>query len=159
VLVRVRAASLNPHDEYVGSGAARAYLEYVFPVTIGTDFADEVVAVGRSVARFAPGQRVFGVQPGTFAELVVVPEGAGIAPAPAGLDDASVAGLGLAGVTALACLVATDVHAGDRVLVNGATGGVGSYLAQLARADGWRMIATARSPEKGEYSARLAPST
>jgi NADPH:quinone reductase-like Zn-dependent oxidoreductase len=151
VLIRVRAASLNPHDEHVVSGAARAYVEYRFPMTIGTDFAGEVVEIGRSVSRFSPGQRVFGFHAGTFAERVSVPEDGAIAATGDGVDDVEAAALGLAGATALTCLDAIAVGEGDWVLVQGATGGVGSYLVQLARAAGTRVVATARSPQKAEY--------
>jgi NADPH:quinone reductase-like Zn-dependent oxidoreductase len=155
VLVRVHAASLNPHDDHVATGAARAYVEYSFPMPLGTDFAGEVLEVGSAVSRFAPRDRVFGMHSGSFAELIAVPEQGVIAHTPEALDDLEASSLGLAGVTALSCLAAVAPSAGEWVFVYGGTGGVGSYLAQIARSDGWRMITTARSSEKAEFIREL----
>jgi NADPH:quinone reductase-like Zn-dependent oxidoreductase len=150
VLVRVRASSVNPHDAHVVSGMARQYMEYRFPVIVGVDLAGTVEDVGSSVTRFRPGDRVFGVirEPtlhrGSFAEFVVVPEDQFIISQPSSLGDIDAGSLGLASVTALACLDAVAPSQGMTVLVNGATGGVGSCAVEIAAALGARVVATAR---------------
>jgi len=153
VLVHISASSVNPHDAMVASGAAARYMEYRYPVVLGSDFAGEVVAVGDGVDDLSPGARVFGLvreriaARGAFAELVAVPRD-WMAPVPDGVDDASAGVLGLAAVTALRCVEAVDAGRGDVVLVNGATGGVGSYTIQLLVARGAFVIATARPGEE-----------
>lgn len=162
VLVRVRASSVNPHDAQVVSGGAKRYMEYRFPVTIGSDLAGVVEKVGPNVSEFEPGDRVFGVlrelvaHRGTFAEYVAVPEGHGfIVHQPSGLDEVEAGSLGLAALTALWCLDAVGVSDGDAVLINGATGGVGSCAVQITAAAGARVIATARPGEEERYVREL----
>ncbi|ONH23628.1 quinone oxidoreductase family protein [Pseudofrankia asymbiotica] len=154
VLVRVTASSVNPHDGLVASGGAARYLEYHYPVVLGSDLAGTVEAVGAGVDDLAPGQRVFGLvrervaARGTFAELVAVPRG-WVTPTPDGVDDATAGALGLAALTALRCVEAVDPGAGEMVLVNGATGGIGGYVLQLVHLRGATSIATARpGPEE-----------
>jgi len=156
VLIRISASSVNPHDAMVASGAAARYMEYRYPVVLGSDFAGEVVAVGDGVDDLSPGTRVFGLvreriaARGAFAELVAVPR-EWVTPVPDGVDDASAGVLGLAAVTALRCVEAVDAGPGDVVLVNGATGGVGSYAVQLLAARGGTVIATARPDEESAH--------
>src|ERR1700748_595459 len=79
VLVRISASSINPHETHVISGSARAYLEYQFPVTLGSDFAGVIADVGSDVPCLEPGDEVFGVplEPiahrGTLAEYAAIP--------------------------------------------------------------------------------------
>jgi NADPH:quinone reductase-like Zn-dependent oxidoreductase len=149
VLVRVRASSVNPHDWTVVSGAAARYMTYHLPAVLGSDLAGTVEAVGAGVGDLSPGDRVFGlvrelvVARGSFAELVAVPRD-WVHPTPANVDDATAGALGLAALTALRCVEAVGAGAGDVVLVNGATGGVGSYAVQLLSARGATVVATAR---------------
>lgn len=150
VLVRVRASSVNPHDAHVISGMARQYMEYRFPVTLGVDLAGEVEEIGSAVTQFRRGDRVFGVirEPilhrGAFAESVLIPADQFIVSQPSNLGDIDAGSLGLASVAALACLDAVAPSHGMTLLVNGATGGVGSCAVEIAAALGARVIATAR---------------
>jgi NADPH:quinone reductase-like Zn-dependent oxidoreductase len=138
VLVRVRASSVNRGDFYMVTGSpwfARTQLGGFRPKSplIGTDFAGVVEAVGTNVADFAPGDEVFGGRSGAFAEYVVVKNG--IAHKPANITFEEAAAVPVAALTALQALRDKGgVQAGESVLVNGASGGVGTYLVQIAKA-------------------------
>lgn len=154
VLVRVRAASVNAYDWHVLRGdprLARLSMGLTRPRARirGRDFAGQVVAAGSSVTRFRPGDEVFGdtgTADGTFAEFVAVREEL-VADRPAGVPPEAAAALPLAGVTARQAL--RDVRAGHRVLINGASGGVGTFAVQLAVASGAAVTAvcSARNAE------------
>jgi NADPH2:quinone reductase len=156
VLLRVHASSINGFDVAAAAGMLQGMMEYQFPVTIGRDLAGVVEQVGSEVSRYRVGDEVFGflakpvLHDGTFADYVASPEDTFIAPKPMSLDFLEAAALPLAGVTALQSVDALDPSEGDRVLVVGATGGVGSYFVQLAAKRGARVIATAR-PEDEDY--------
>jgi NADPH:quinone reductase-like Zn-dependent oxidoreductase len=161
VLVRVHAASINGFDAAVASGSLKEMMTYEFPVTIGTDFAGVVEAVGEQVTRFSVGDEVLGaiamgseVHAGSFAEYVVVPEDGFIAAKPARLGFREAAALPLAGLAAHVAVDAIDPSEGDPVLVVGATGGVGGYAVQLAARRGAKVIATAL-PEDETYVSEL----
>jgi NADPH:quinone reductase-like Zn-dependent oxidoreductase len=119
-----------------------------FPLVPGWDLAGVVERVGVGVSEFAAGDEVIGyvredhVQNGTYAELVAAPVRT-LARKPAKLDWRGAAGLPLAGLTALQTLDALSVRAGDVVLVHAASGGVGSFAVQIARARGARVIGSA----------------
>ena len=155
VLVRARAASVNPVDWKVVAGYLDGAFYAHFPLVPGWDVAGVVEAVGPGVSEFAPGDEVIGyvrrdeVQHGTYAELVPAPIRA-LAPKPASLDFASAAALPLAGLTATQSLDALAVGEGDTVLVHAAAGGVGSFAVQLAVHRGARVIGTA-SPANHDY--------
>jgi len=140
VLVRVRASSVNRGDFYMVTGSpwfARMMLGGFKPKSplIGTDFAGVVEAVGKDVTGFAPGDEVFGGGSGAFAEYVMVKNG--IAHKPANITFEEAAAVPVAALTALQALRDKGgVQAGDSVLVNGASGGVGTYLVQIAKALG-----------------------
>ena len=125
-------------------------------MTIGRDLAGVVEEVGSEVSRYRVGDEVFGflrkpvLHDGTWADYVASPEDTFIAPKPTSLDFLEAAALPQAGVTALQSVDALDPSEGDRVLVVGAPGGVGSYAVQLAAKRGARVIATAR-PEDEDY--------
>ena len=154
MLVRVHASSINGFDVAVASGMLQGMMEYQFPVTIGRDLAGVVEEVGSEVSRYQGGDEVFGflakpvLHDGTFADYVASPEDTFIAPKPTSLDFLEAAALPLAGVSALQSVDTLDPSEGDRVLVVGATGGVGSYAVQLAAKRGARVIATARSEDE-----------
>ena len=156
VLLRVRTSSVNPHETHVISGAARAYMEYRFPVTLGSDVSGIVEEVGRSVTRFAPGDRVFGAlrgrvaHRGTYADYAALPADC-LVWQPPGLDDIDAGSLGLASQTAVACVDAMGVSRGHIVLIVGASGGVGSIAIQLLSSAGAKVIATARGSEGANY--------
>jgi NADPH:quinone reductase len=149
VRVRVVSSSLNGFDTALVRGYLKGMMEHEFPVIVGRDYAGRIDRVGDCVTAFAPGDDVFGVvltlplHAGGFADYLVVPEDHNIAPMPAGLDHATAGVTGLAGSAAMGCLEATAVGARDTVLVSGATGGVGAFILQIARARGARVIATA----------------
>ena len=141
VLIRVDASSVNARDWHVMRGeprVARLLDRSVFargaptvPVR-GTDVAGTVVAVGEGVIRWRAGDRVFGEAEGAWAEYAVAAED-GVAEMPAGLSPTEAAALPLAGTTALMCLSAGEPRPGARLLVNGASGGVGTFAIQAAR--------------------------
>jgi NADPH:quinone reductase-like Zn-dependent oxidoreductase len=138
VLVRVRAASVNPRDWHYLRG-----LPYIMrPIGLripkdgglGSDVAGQVEAVGRAVTRFRPGDEVYAfVLAGGFAEYVRVPEGV-LGPKPANLSFEQAATVPLAALTALQGLRDQGrVQPGDKVLIIGASGGVGTFAVQLAK--------------------------
>lgn len=154
VLIAVTAASVNGFDVYQASGYLVGVMEHALPTTIGRDFAGVVEAVGAEARDVALGDAVFGFIPsvpplksGSFAEYIVGGPELVLAGKPAGLDFRTAAALPLAGSAALDLLDAIDATVGDVVLVVGATGGVGSFVVQLAARRGLVVIATARAEE------------
>jgi NADPH:quinone reductase-like Zn-dependent oxidoreductase len=141
VLVRVRAASVNARDWHLMRGdpyVARPSFGLRRPrVKIrGTDFAGRVEAVGPDVQRFRPGDEVFGEADGAFAEYVCAPDGV-VEPKPANLTFEQAAAVPLAGNTALMGVRdVARVEPGQQVLINGASGGVGTFAVQIAKSFG-----------------------
>ncbi|HEX6644583.1 MAG TPA: NAD(P)-dependent alcohol dehydrogenase [Gemmatimonadales bacterium] len=141
VLVRIRAASLNAFDWHMlrgEPGIVRAMAGLRAPKSrrLGADLAGVVEAVGKNVKRFRPGMEVFGYGDGAFAEYVAEPEDH-FAPIPANFTFEQAAALPMAGISALQGLRdAGELRAGQTVLVNGASGGVGTFAVQIARALG-----------------------
>lgn len=144
VLVRVHAASANAGDWHLLRGTPLPFrlvagLRTPRFAIIGTDIAGHVEAVGRSVTRFRPGDDVFGELSrcgfGAYAEFAAAPETA-LAPKPANLSFEEAAALPTAGCTALQGLRAGRIDRARRVLINGASGGVGTFAVQMARAFG-----------------------
>jgi NADPH:quinone reductase-like Zn-dependent oxidoreductase len=145
VLVRVRATSVQPYDWHHMRG--EPYVARLMPGTLGlrgpkigilgADVAGQVEAVGRNVTGFRPGDEVFAlVEQGGFAEYVCVAEGR-LAPKPGNLSFEQAAAVPLAAVTALYGLRDQGrIQAGQHVLVKGASGGVGTFAVQLAKALG-----------------------
>jgi len=153
VLVRVRYASVNPVDWKIAAGKFRFLVRHGLPRTMGSDFAGEVAAVGSGVHGLGPDDRVWGfVDPfgraqGTFAEYCPVPSQSLFAlPADVGFRDA--AALACVGATAVSLCDLAHVSSGSRVLVNGASGGVGHVAVQIAKARGARVTATASDPRR-----------
>jgi NADPH2:quinone reductase len=150
VLVRVQASSVNAFDVSVAMGAAKAYMKYRFPAGIGNDLTGIVEAVGDGVAGFSVGDRVFGttgmkgeIHDGSIAELAT-PKANSMANAPEALSPPDAGALGVAGTTAMSAVEAVDPSSGARVLVVGATGGVGTFAIQLAAIRGAHVIASVR---------------
>ena len=143
VLLRVRAAGVNPADWKMGAGVSRYALP---PFVPGLDVSGEVVAAGAGVTEFRAGDEVFGCVPtGGYAEYAVAPALA-LAPKPASLDHTQAAALPVAGLTAFQSLVrAAGLRTGQRVLVHAAAGGVGHFAVQIAKAYGGYVLATARA--------------
>jgi NADPH:quinone reductase-like Zn-dependent oxidoreductase len=137
VLVQVQAAGLNVVDEKIRSGAFKSFLRYELPQVMGSDVAGTVIRVGAEVRGFALGDQVY-AQPrtdriGTFAERIAVPEAdLALKPATATLEEAG--SLPLVALTAWQALVEKgNVQPGQRVLIHGGSGGVGTVAIQLAK--------------------------
>ena len=152
VRVRGMAASVNPIDTYIRSGMVAANIPN--PFIPGCDFAGFVDAVGEGVTRFKPGDRVWGSnqglqgRQGTFAEYCCPAEEwvYALSPSVSFHDAAAVA---LVGITAhLGLFRCAKLRPGERVFVNGGTGGVGAMVVQMAKAVGATVVATVGSAEK-----------
>jgi len=153
VLVQVRAAGVSTTDLAVMAGMLKDYLEHKFPLVPGIDASGVVERVGPGVEEFKEGDEVYGFvqRPvmglGTWAERVALPVG-GIRPKPASLKHEQTAVIAHGALTAAAAMDAAAVSPGDRLVLLGATGGVGSYATQLATTAGVHVIAVTR----GEYA-------
>ncbi len=139
VLVRVRAASVNPLDWHYMSGkpyVMRPMVGLGAPedIRLGVDFAGTVEAVGKNVTRFKPGDDVFGGADGSFGEYVTPRAEGSVALKPANMSFEQAAAVPIAAVTALQALRDKgQLKAGQKVLINGASGGVGTFAVQIAR--------------------------
>lgn len=151
VMIRVRAASVGAWDWHdmageplvmrLHTGLRRPKIE-----VLGRDMAGEVAAVGSAVTKFRPGDVVYGECRATFAEYTVASQ-SGIARAPTGLSFAELAAVPIAGVTALQGLRdEAELRRGERVLIVGAEGGVGTFAVQIAASMGGEVTAVC-SPE------------
>ena len=143
VLVRVRASSVNPYDWHFLTGRPKLFrpafggLRRPKYRILGADLAGKVEAVGPGVTRFVPGDEVYGLTAaGAYAEYAAVAE-AELAAKPADLTFEQAAAVPLAGGTALQAIRDQGhVQPGQKVLINGASGGVGAFAVQIAKADG-----------------------
>lgn len=154
VLVQVKAASINGIDWKIAAGYLRQML--TVPMTPGTDFAGQVVSIGSGVTDYKPGDKVYGFIPmrgGTFAEYAVV-KTTELAYKPRTLDYIQAAAVPLVAATAWQALDLAHLQAGERVLVRGAGGGVGSYVVQFAKARGAYVIGVA-GPDKQSFMREL----
>jgi NADPH:quinone reductase-like Zn-dependent oxidoreductase len=141
VLIRVHASSANPVDLFPTS-----FMGHLMggrkPVVLGTDFSGVVESVGSSVASFRSGDEVFGGGVGAFAEYMCVRESKAIALKPSSVSFEQAGVVGVAGCTALQALRDHGrLQPGQRVLINGASGGVGTFAVQIARALGAHVTA------------------
>lgn len=145
LLVRVRAASVNPLDWKMRQGRMRLVKPSRFPLILGYDVAGEVEAIGAEVSHFAPGDAVYAYSPqgGGYAEYALVEESAA-APKPARLSFEEAAAVPLAALTALQALRDKgELDEGEKLLVNGGAGGVGHFAIQIGNALGARVVAVA----------------
>ena len=156
VLIRVRAAGVNPVDWKMREGRLDPRFPHILPVVPGWDAAGVVEEVGPGVVEFAPGDEVYAycrkpfVGEGTYAELVSVPV-TSVARKPESLSFEEAGGMPLVGLTAYQALFfAAGLTAGERVLVHAAAGGVGSMAVQLAVDAGAEVIGVA-SEENREH--------
>ncbi len=142
VLVKVVAASVNPLDWHYMRGSPyfmRLGIGLGAPndTSLGVDFAGTVEAIGRNVKRFKPGDEVFGGTSGAFAEYVTVREDRALALKPANMTFEQSASVPIAGITALQALRDKGkIAPGKKVLINGASGGVGTFAVQIAKSFG-----------------------
>jgi NADPH:quinone reductase-like Zn-dependent oxidoreductase len=155
VLVRVHAASINPFDTAVLAG----YMSFMAtpPITLGTDFAGEVVAVGADITHVQPGDAVYGLvvlRSGTFAEYTTA-KAHELSHKPTSLDYIHAAALPLPSMAAWQSLFdLAQLQSGERVLIHGVAGNVGGLAAQLAKEKGAYVYGT-DIPEKANHSQSL----
>jgi NADPH:quinone reductase-like Zn-dependent oxidoreductase len=143
ILVKVHAVSVNPYDWHFVEGtpyvmrAMGVGLRKPKEIRLGVDFAGTVEAVGKNVTQFKPGDEVFGGRDGAFAEYVCRRAVGAVAPKPAGLTFEQAASINIAGITALQGVRDKGkVQPGQKVLINGASGGVGTFAVQIAKSFG-----------------------
>jgi NADPH:quinone reductase-like Zn-dependent oxidoreductase len=149
VLVRVMAAAVNPVDFKVRRGRTWFLTGFGFPKRLGADLSGVVVEVGEEVRQYQPGDHVYAminaVKGGSYAEYVAVPEML-LARKPANLSHEEAAAVPLAGLTALQALRDEGrLQAGQRVLINGSSGGVGTFAVQLAKVMGGQVTGVCSS--------------
>ncbi|MEY2479155.1 MAG: hypothetical protein QOI04_82 [Verrucomicrobiota bacterium] len=140
LLVRVRAASVNPYDWHFVEGSPKIMrgmiggLRKPKDTRLGVDFAGTVEAVGKNVTQFKPGDEVFGGKGGAFAEYVTPRADRAVALKPANVSFEEAASVNIAGLTALQAIRDRGkVQPGQKVLINGASGGVGTFAVQIAK--------------------------
>jgi NADPH:quinone reductase-like Zn-dependent oxidoreductase len=143
ILVRVRAASINPYDWHFIEGTPKIIrlmgvgLRKPKDTRVGVDFAGTVEAVGKNVTQFKPGDNVFGGRGGAFAEYVCRRAEGAVALKPASITFEQAASVNIAGITALQAIRDKGkVQPGQKVLINGASGGVGTFAVQIAKSYG-----------------------
>jgi NADPH:quinone reductase-like Zn-dependent oxidoreductase len=143
VLVRVRAASVNPYDWHFVEGTPKIMrmmgvgLRKPKGTRLGVDFAGTVEGVGKNVTQFKPGDEVFGGKGGAFAEYVCPRADRAVAIKPANITFEQAAAVNIAGITALQGLRDKGkIQPGQKVLINGASGGVGTFAVQIAKSFG-----------------------
>ncbi len=167
ILVRIAAASVNYGDLVARNYKAISPREFNMPLLfwlmakisfgiskprttiLGSEFAGEIAAAGKAVTRFKPGDQVFGYlgqSMGTYAEFLCIPEDGCVAIKPANMscEEAAVAPYGA--IMALNLLRKMDIQAGDKVLINGASGGIGSAAVQLAKYFGAEVTGVCGTP-------------
>jgi len=154
MLVEIKAVSINPVDYKIMKGIVRFISGTKFPKIFGTDFAGIIKEIPDGIPGFSTGDRVYGSatiitgRPGALAELLSVkPERLRKIPAEMSFEEA--ASLPVAALTALNGLRRCGVKAGSRVFINGATGGVGHFAVQIAKAKGAYVTATCSSSNAG----------
>src|SRR5947199_1199451 len=143
ILVRVRAASVNPYDWHFIEGTPKIMramgvgLRKPKDTRVGVDFAGTVEAIGKNVTQFKPGDEVFGGKGGAFADYVCPRAGRAVALKPANITFEQAASVNIAGITALQALRDKGkIQPGQKVLINGASGGVGTFAVQIAKSLG-----------------------
>jgi NADPH:quinone reductase-like Zn-dependent oxidoreductase len=143
ILIKVRAAAVNPLDWHFMEGtpyimrAMGVGLRKPKDPRLGVDYAGQVEAVGKNVTQFKPSDEVFGGKTGAFAEYVCARADRAIALKPANITFEQAASVPIAAITALQAIRDKGkVHAGQKVLINGASGGVGTFAVQIAKSFG-----------------------
>src|ERR1700756_3718576 len=143
ILVKVRAVSVNPYDWHFVEGtpyfmrAMIGGLRKPKDIRLGVDFAGTVEAVGKTVTQYKPGDEVFGGSTGAFAQYLCRRATGSVAAKPAGLTFEQAAAINIAGITALQGVRDKGkVQPGQKVLINGASGGVGTFAVQIAKSYG-----------------------
>jgi len=142
VLIRVKAAGVNPADWKYLSGAYKQFMPLQFPLTPGMEGSGMIEAVGANVTSFKKGDEVYGIVTGGYAEYALA-KANDLQPKPANLTFEGAASLPVGALTAWGAVETAKVKSGQRVLVHGAAGGVGAYVVQLARWKGAHVTGTA----------------
>ncbi len=152
VLIRVRAAGVNPADISFREGRLAQMMPLSFPAIMGSDFAGTVAQVGAHVTTVRPQTQVYGISfgGGSYAEYLRVPATGEFAALPASLDVVHAAALPMAGMTALGALDTAALAKGAVLLIVGGAGGLGTFAIQMAARTGAHVIATARTEDQ-EY--------
>ena len=160
VLVRVGAAGVGPWDGWIRAG--KSVLPQPLPLTLGSDLAGTIAAVGQEVTSFHSGEPVFGVTNKRFTDAYAefaLARADMIAPRPDTLDDVAAASVPVIAVTAWQALFdQARLAAGQTVLIHGAAGSVGAYAVQLAHRAGLHVIATAAAQD-ADYVHRIGATT
>src|SRR5438093_10401642 len=143
ILVKVRAVSVNPYDGHFIEGTPKFMramiggLRKPKDTRLGVDFAGTIETVGKSVTQYKPGDEVFGGSTGAFAQYLCRRATGSVAPKPAGLTFEQAAAINITGITALQGVRDKGkVQPGQKVLINGASGGVGTFAVQIAKSFG-----------------------
>lgn len=153
LIIRVAAGGMNPFDWKLTDGILEGKMPHNFPLIMGTDAAGTVEEVGEGVTRFKVGDHVYGqvihapVGEGAFAEYAIVPDTVIISRAPVKISLTEAASIPTAGMTAQQLLEKSGLKHEQTLLLIGGTGGVGSFLLQLARIQGIYVIATVSDDE------------
>jgi NADPH:quinone reductase-like Zn-dependent oxidoreductase len=143
ILAKVHYAGVNPVDWKIREGDMRQFFPVNFPLTMGQDFAGEVVNPAGDSSGFRTGERVFGFGEGTYAEFTAAAI-TDVAAIPEKIDFAVAAALPTAGLTALQAIRDyVQLKRGSRILIHGAAGSVGSFAAQISKVWGAQVIGTA----------------
>lgn len=156
IVVQVKAASINPLDTRIRAGKLKQVLPYKMPLTLGNDFAGIVSSVGENVTKFNVGDEVYArcdtMRIGSFAEYIVC-DAENVSLKPTNLSMEEAASLPLVGLTAWQILVnIADVQPGQKVLIHGGAGGVGSIAIQLAEHLGAYVATTAGKADFGKVT-------
>lgn len=141
ILVKVHAAAANPYDWHFIRGTPyflrlMAGLRKPKELRIGVDYSGTVEAAGKGVTRFKPGDEVFGMRTGAFGEYVAARADGSVALKPANVTFEQAAAVPIAGLTALQALRHAGIGPEDRILINGSSGGVGTFMVQIAKVMG-----------------------
>jgi NADPH:quinone reductase-like Zn-dependent oxidoreductase len=147
-LVKIRAAGVNPVDWKIREGYLKEVHRASFPLTLGQDFAGDVVELGKEARGIQTGDKVFGFAAGAYAEYATI-RAADLARMPLTTDYAAAASLPTAGLTAYQMIFEVLQATKDvRILIHGGAGGVGSFAVQLARSREARVFATASAQDE-----------
>ncbi len=157
VLVKIKAAGVNPLDNMIIRGEVKLIVPYKFPLIMGNEFCGVVEKAGKAVRNFAVGDRVYGRMPlkkiGAFAEYAAVNQNA-VAKVPTYLSDEEAASVPLTALTALQAFELMNVKTGETVFISGGTGSLGAMAIPIAKSMGFNVI-TNGSAENQERVIRL----
>jgi len=150
LLVRMHAAAVNPFDVKIITGMVKDWVPVEFPYVPGMDGAGEVIDIGEGVRNWRKGDAVLAQFPrGAFAQYALISASdKKLARKPAALDFDRAAAIPEAGLTANTMVRAADLKTGQTVLIIGATGGLGLFATQLAKAEGVRVVATGKAEDE-----------